>query len=151
MNCKLENDKEQRFRKTIIYGIIRDYGAPQTALMCGLREDQTDLIYKYSNQNNNLDVPDKRWRVLSQSLTKQGDKRIIREYAHPEVQISITHSDATNGRLDDELDGILIRLGKIKEIVINHEDEAGPLECNMIASYVSEISDLTATMKSELK
>lgn len=145
MNCKLEEQQELQLQKRIIYSVVRDFGASETALMCGLREDQTDLIYKYSN-NPDLAVPAKRWRNLSQSLTNKGDCRIVREYAHPSVLVSLFKAGNLNGCFKDELLNIMALVGKISE-----ECQRKRPDSKLIAQLIEQLGSEGATLKEEIK
>lgn len=145
MNLKLEEQQEQRFQKQIIYSVTRDYGAVETAVMMGLREDQTDLVYKYGN-NPDLPIPAKRWRMLSQGLTKRDDQRIIREYAHPSVLISLFQSGKLNGCYKDELLNIVSLIGKISE-----ECNKDSINAPLVVDLIEQLANEGATMKKEVK
>lgn len=144
MDCILENEKEQQFRKRIIYSAIRNYGAVGVAEMCGLRVDQTDLVYKYSNRNSPVDVPDYRWRLLSQGLTAVGDTSIVREYTDPSKMIVVYSAKETNGSILDELQSIMKLNG-----LLSQASENGDIE--EIDRLSNELNVEITTLIEELK
>lgn len=144
MNCKLEEQKEQELRQRIIYSVARDYGTPKTALMCGLREDQTDLVYKYGN-NPGFNIPNKRWRMLSQGLSTEGDLRIVREYADPSILVSLFQPGNLNGCYKDELLNIMSLVGKISE-----ECSKDKIDQKVLCDLIESLSKEGATMKHEV-